>query len=62
MGKISNPHKKSFYSSQNDYFKGLNPSSPEFKAKMKDGKFQHDPEANYYGGSKEAAKAKNIYK
>lgn len=60
--KIPNPHKKSVYSSQRDYFKGLNPSSPEFKAKMKDGGFQRNPEEYSYGGSKEAAKAKNIFK
>lgn len=60
--KVTNPHKNSVYSKQGEYFKGLNPSSPEFKAKMKDGGFQRDPEEYNYGGSKEAAKAKNIYK
>lgn len=59
---IKNPNKKSVFSSQSEYFKGLNSSSPEFKAKMKDGQFQHSPEESKYGGSKEAAKAKNIYK
>lgn len=60
--KIPNPHKESIFSSQSDYFKGLNTSSPEFKAKMKNGSFQRSPEESNYGGSKEAAKAKNIYK
>lgn len=60
--KIKNPNKKSVYSSQADYFKNLNPSSPEFKEKMKDGEFQHAPLENKYGGSKEASKAKNIFK
>ncbi|RDY24582.1 hypothetical protein CHF27_002780 [Romboutsia maritimum] len=60
--EIKNQSKKSVYSSQGDYFKGLNTSSPEFKAKMKDGGFQRNPEEYNYKGSKEAAKAKNIFK
>lgn len=60
--EIKNPHKKSVYSSQGEYFKALNTSSPEFKEKMKDGSFQRSPEENNYKGSKEAAKAKNIFK
>lgn len=60
--KIKNPNKESVYSSQGEYFKTLNTSSPEFKSKMKDGEFQHSPKESKYGGSEEAAKAKNIYK
>ena len=35
--EIKNPHKKSIYSTQNNYFKNLNPSAEEFKEKIKDG-------------------------
>jgi len=40
---------------------GLNPNNPEFRAKMKSGEFQRDPEGSNYQGSPEAAKAKNIW-
>lgn len=60
--KIKNPHKESVYSSQGEYFKTLNPTSSEFKSRIKTGEFQHSPQESKYGGSKEAAKAKNIYK
>ena len=42
--KIENPHKESTFASQSKYFKGLNPSSDEFKEKMQDGGFQRNPE------------------
>lgn len=60
--KIYNPNKKSLYSSQRDYFKGMNPSSEEFQNKMKEGSFQRNSEEYNYKGSKEATKAKNIFK
>ncbi|RDY28967.1 hypothetical protein CHL78_003330 [Romboutsia weinsteinii] len=60
--KIENPHKESVFSEQSKYFKSLNPSSDEFKEKMQDGGFQRNPEKYNYGGSKEAAKSKNIFK
>lgn len=59
--KIKNPNKNSIYSTQGEYFKNLNSTSSEFKSKMKNGDFQHSPQESKYGGSKEAAKAKNIY-
>lgn len=60
--KIVNPHKKSIFSESSTYFKGLNPSSEEFQNKMRSGSFQRDPGRYNYGGSREAAKAKNIFK
>lgn len=60
--EIKNPHKESIYSSQSNYTKGLNPNSDEFKRKMKDGGFQRNPKEYNYSASREAAKAKNIYK
>lgn len=60
--EIKNPNKKSIYSTQNNYFKNLNPSVDEFKERIKDGSYQRDPERYNYEASREAAKAKNIYK
>ena len=60
--KAKNPHKKSLYTQQWEFYNGLNANSQEFKEHMKDGSFQRDPEGTHYHGSKEAAKAKNIYK
>ncbi|MBC5995519.1 hypothetical protein EAI30_03710 [Romboutsia ilealis] len=60
--EIKNPNKKSIYSTQNNYFKNLNPSADEFKERIKDGSYQRDPERYNYEASREAAKAKNIYK
>lgn len=60
--EIKNQNKKSIYSSQGNYFKGLNPSSDDFKEKIKDGSFQRNPEEHNYRASKEVAKAKNIFK